>query len=115
VDVTNVSIYSGGALWALGALDLKRVKAARRAGWGVVERMPKTAPQWRRFLPPFHRYRDLCGNNCSFLPYSKIVVVDQIKSLECQVGRVIGPTKAWQPKYPPLDMAISSLTFLPIR
>jgi hypothetical protein len=50
------------ALWALGALEPpKKVKAARRAGWGVVERVPKTAPQRRRFLPPFHRHRDLCG------------------------------------------------------
>jgi hypothetical protein len=30
------------------------VKAARRAGWVVVERVPKTAPRRRRFLPPFY-------------------------------------------------------------
>jgi hypothetical protein len=35
--------------------SLKRVKAARRAGWAL-ERVQKTAP-------PFHRNRDLCGKN----------------------------------------------------
>jgi hypothetical protein len=39
----------------------KGVKAARRAGGALVERVPKTAPQGRRFLPPFHRHRDTCG------------------------------------------------------
>ena len=38
------------------------VKAARRAGWAMVEKVPKTAPQGSRFLAPFHRYRDLCGS-----------------------------------------------------
>src|SRR5271170_1730838 len=28
--------------------------------WALVERVLKTAPQCRRFLPPNHRYRDLC-------------------------------------------------------
>jgi hypothetical protein len=30
---------------ALGALEPKKVKAARRAGWALVERVSKTAPQ----------------------------------------------------------------------
>ena len=48
VDVENVN--SGSAVEALWA---------RRAGLGVVERVPKTGPntQRRRFLPPFHRQR----------------------------------------------------------
>jgi hypothetical protein len=42
----------------LGARSLKVVKAAKRVGWALVERVPEIAPQDRHFLPLFHRYRD---------------------------------------------------------
>jgi hypothetical protein len=53
VDVGNVSnSLRLEALWALGALEpLKKVKAARRGGWVVVERAPKTAPKRHPFFP----------------------------------------------------------------
>ena len=35
------------------------VKAARRAGWVVVERVLKTAPKGVVFCPRFHRYREV--------------------------------------------------------
>jgi hypothetical protein len=42
------------ALWALGAPEpKKKVKAARRAGWGVVERVSKTAPKGAVFCRLF--------------------------------------------------------------
>jgi hypothetical protein len=63
VDVENVSKRSAlEALWALGALEpkkrLKRPDARVGLWWKGVS---KTALQGRHFLPPFHRYRDLCG------------------------------------------------------
>jgi hypothetical protein len=48
VDVENVSHQKSvvEALWALGAPGpKKRLKRSRRAGWGVVERVLKTAPK----------------------------------------------------------------------
>jgi hypothetical protein len=38
-------------------------KAARCASWALVERVPKRAPQRRRFLPLSHRYRDFVGTD----------------------------------------------------
>jgi hypothetical protein len=53
VDVENVS---SGLRWRLsGRLarwSLKKVKAARRTGWALVGRVPKTAPRDAVF---FHR------------------------------------------------------------
>jgi hypothetical protein len=55
VDLENVSNCSAvEALWALGAPEpKKKVKAARRAGWGVVERVSKTAPKGAVFCRLF--------------------------------------------------------------
>ena len=53
VDVENVSIYSGGLSGRLARWSLKRVKAARRAGWGVVERVPKNNPPEASFSATF--------------------------------------------------------------
>ena len=63
VDVEKVSNSSAvEALWALGGQSLKRGESGQTRGvGGVEERVPKTAPQKRRFLPHNHRYRDLCG------------------------------------------------------
>jgi hypothetical protein len=42
------------APWALGALEpRKRLKRPDALVW---EKVPKTAPQGRHFLPPFHKY-----------------------------------------------------------
>jgi hypothetical protein len=41
------------ALWALGALEPDAM------GWDVVEGVPKTAPQRRRFLPQVDAYGTL--------------------------------------------------------
>jgi hypothetical protein len=50
VDLGNVSNGSAvEALWALGALEPK--KRLKQAGWGVVERLPKTAPKDAVFCP----------------------------------------------------------------
>jgi hypothetical protein len=39
------------ALWALGALEPKKWLKWPDGGLGVVERVPKTTPKRRRFLP----------------------------------------------------------------
>jgi hypothetical protein len=45
-DVFGAESRSGGSKpRALGARAYKKVKAARRAGWALVERVPKTAPK----------------------------------------------------------------------
>jgi hypothetical protein len=49
---------SNSLLWrlkpqTLGERSLKKIKAARRVGWALVDRMPKTAPQSAVFCHPF--------------------------------------------------------------
>jgi hypothetical protein len=43
----------GSKPWTLGASSLKKVKAARRAAWALVERAPKTAPKGAVFCRLF--------------------------------------------------------------
>jgi hypothetical protein len=54
-DVENVSKLpvEAPALGTLGRRSLKKVKAARRAGWALVEGGAENSPQNGRFLPPF--------------------------------------------------------------
>jgi hypothetical protein len=47
------------------ALDWKKLRcvlevdqSGQTAGWALVERVSKTGPQGRRFLPPFHKRLD---------------------------------------------------------
>jgi hypothetical protein len=63
VDGENVSNGSAvEALWALGASGpKKRLKRPDAAGWGVVERVPKTAPKGAVFCRFFTGTGDLCG------------------------------------------------------
>jgi hypothetical protein len=62
VDVENVSNDSTvETLWALGALEPKKWLKRPDAWVGCGGKGAENSPQRRRFLPPFHRYRDLCG------------------------------------------------------
>ena len=61
VEVENVSNDSTvETLWALGALEPKKWLKRPDAWVGCGGKGAENSPQRRRFLPPFHRYRDLC-------------------------------------------------------
>ena len=49
------------ALWALGTPEPKKRLKRPDGELGLGGKVPKTGPQGRRFLPPFHRYVDLDG------------------------------------------------------